>query len=258
MDATEWTATLAAPSDLSFPLPRPLTPTHLLAPLGLRSRPRAPRSPSLSGPLYPLSIPVCTTRDGWLGWAPGLHPRSHLFIIKFHVYRQPVRWRSEFLSECVHTRPRGGERERGYGDTYTYTHMYAHTHTDTQRAYRDARKLTRTGRTGTYTRASSRVNSPTPLSLSLSLSLFVSLYLSFFLSFSLSVAREKESGKARIRSAVNLKINIDRGAANPLFIDADCWLHGRDAPRRLLPLPSLPLLPQHPLGFRCHVVPNAS
>lgn len=80
----------------------------------------------------------------------------------------------------------------------------------------------------------------------------------FFLPFSLSVAREKESGKARIRSAVNLKINIDRGAANPLFIDADCWLHGRDAPRRLLPLPSLPLLPQHPLGFRCHVVPNAS
>jgi hypothetical protein len=52
------------------------------------------------------------------------------------------------------------------------------------------------------------------------------------------VTREKESGKARIRSAVNLKINIDRGAANPLFIDADCWLHGRDAPRRLLLSPS--------------------
>jgi len=49
--------------------------------------------------------------------APGLHPRSHLFIIKFHVYRQPVRWRSEFLSECVYTRPRGGERERGH-DTH--------------------------------------------------------------------------------------------------------------------------------------------
>lgn len=27
-----------------------------------------------------------------VGWAcSGLHPRSHLFIIKFHVYRQPVR-----------------------------------------------------------------------------------------------------------------------------------------------------------------------
>lgn len=132
----------------------------------------------------------------WLvGLAPGLHPRSHLFIIKFHVYRQPVRWRSEFLSECVHTRPRGGERERGYGDTYTYTHMYAHTHTDTRRAYRDTQKLTRTERTDTYTRASSRVNSPTPLSLSLSLSLFVSLYLSFFFPSPFLSRERKRAGR---------------------------------------------------------------
>lgn len=30
--------------------------------------------------------------------------------------------------------------------------------------------------------------------------------------------------RTRIHSSVNLKINIDRGTANPLFIDADCWL----------------------------------
>lgn len=87
-----------------------------------------------------------------------------------------------------------------------------------------------------------------------SFSLFLSLSLSFLLFLSL-VARG--SGKTRIRSAVNLKINIDRGAANPLFIDADCWLHGRDAPRKLLLSPSYPSY-SIPPGFRCHVVPNAS
>jgi len=64
-------------------------------------------------------------------------------------------------------------------------------------------------------------------------------FLSLSPSFSFSLVA-RGSGKARIRSAVNLKINIDRGAANPLFIGADCWLHGRDAPRRLLLSPSYP------------------
>lgn len=31
------------------------------------------------------------------------------------------------------------------------------------------------------------------------------------------------TARSRIRLPVNLKINIDRGTANPLFIDADCW-----------------------------------
>jgi len=63
----------------------------------------------------------------------------------------------------------------------------------------------------------------------------------FSLSLDLSFSIARESEKARIRSAVNLKINIDQGAANPLFIDADCWLHWRDAPRRLLLSPSYPI-----------------
>lgn len=152
-----------------------------------------------------------------VGWAgSGLHPRSHLFIIKFHVYRQPVRWRSEFLSECVHTRPRRGKRERRQlRDTYARAHtcciyirIRVNGHIDK--------------------RARVRGWILPPLSFAFSLSPYLSSY------------RERESGKARIRSAVNLKINIDRGAANPLFIDADCWLHGRDAPRRLLLSPFLP------------------
>lgn len=69
---------------------------------------------------------------------------------------------------------------------------------------------------------------------------FFRLSLSLFLFLPISLPIARGSGKARIRSAVNLKINIDRGAANPLFIDADCWLHGRDAPRRLLLSPFLP------------------
>lgn len=66
MDATEWTATLAA-------LP-PSSPNHPLI-----CRPRPPRLPSLSGPLYPLSIPVCTTRDGWLGWLWASPPLAFIY-----------------------------------------------------------------------------------------------------------------------------------------------------------------------------------
>jgi len=63
MDATEWTATLAAPL---LPLPPPDFP------------PLPPRLPSLSGPLYPLSIPVCT-RDGWLGWLRASPPLAFIY-----------------------------------------------------------------------------------------------------------------------------------------------------------------------------------
>lgn len=65
MDATEWTATLAAP------LPPPRSPPDL--------PPLSPRLPSLSGPLYPLSIPVCTTRDGWLGWLRASPPLAFIY-----------------------------------------------------------------------------------------------------------------------------------------------------------------------------------
>lgn len=138
---------------------------------------------------------------------------------------------------------------------YVHAHVRTHAYRYTARIQRHAEAHTNGQNGHVHTREFEGEFSHPSQSFSFSFRLSLSL---FFLSFSLSVAREKESGKARIRSAVNLKINIDRGAANPLFIDADCWLHGRDAPRRLLPLPSLPLLPQHPLGFRCHVVPNAS
>lgn len=60
-------------------------------------------------------------------------------------------------------------------------------------------------------------------------------------------------GRARIRSAVNLKINIDRGAANPLFIDADCWLQRRG---KEIAHPSGQ--PPPSIRSRCHVAPNAS
>lgn len=83
------------------------------------------------------------------------------------------------------------------------------------------------------------------------------LSFAFSLSPYLSLPIARGSGKARIRSAVNLKINIDRGAANPLFIDADCWLHGRETRQEDCCSPPS-YHPQHPLGFRCHVVPNAS
>lgn len=151
-----------------------------------------------------------------VGWASsGLHPRSHLFIIKFHVYRQPVRWRSEFLSECVHTRPRGGKRER-QARRHTHARPRVHMH------------IRVNGHIDERARVRGWILPP----------LSLSRFFSFSRSLSFPIARG--SGKARIRSAVNLKINIDRGAANPLFIDADCWLHGRDAPRRLLLSPSYP------------------
>lgn len=66
MDATEWTATLAAA----------LPPSSRSAP---DLSPPPPRSPSLSGPLYPLSIPVCTTRDGWLGWLRASPPLAFIY-----------------------------------------------------------------------------------------------------------------------------------------------------------------------------------
>lgn len=151
MDATEWTATLAAPLP-----PSPRSAPDLSPP---------PPPPRLLFPVLSTLFPSpCAPRE-MVGWAgSGLHPRSHLFIIKFHVYRQPVRWRSEFLSECVHTRPRGGKRERRHGRT----HMHAHT-PRCMHAY--------TGeRTHRRTRASSRVDS------SASLFRFFSFSLSLFLS----------------------------------------------------------------------------
>lgn len=204
MDATEWTATLACtpPSPLGLPL---------------ISRPRA-----LACRLFPVLSTLfpspCAPRE-MVGWAgSGLHPRSHLFIIKFHVYRQPVRWRSEFLSECVHTRPRGGKRGRRHGETHMHARARAHT--------RVCMHIRVNGHIDECAREFEGG--------------FFRLSLSHFLFLPVSLPIARGSGKARIRSAVNLKINIDRGAANPLFIDADCWLHGRDAPRRLLLSPFLP------------------